>query len=87
MDAGAFQAGNAAGALEFLALFDSVFDVLKPSARSAGLADSAIDALIAERTQAKKARNFARADEIRKQLADHNVVIEDTKEGVRWKRQ
>jgi len=86
MDAGAFQAGNAAAALEFLALFDSVFDVLKPSAQADGLSDAEVEAAIAERTAAKKARNFARADEIRKQLSDQGVVIEDTKEGVRWKR-
>ncbi len=87
MDAGEFLAGNAAAALEFLGLFDSVFDVLKPSAREGGLSDSDIDALIAERTAAKKSRNFGRADEIRKQLADQGVLLEDTKEGVRWKRQ
>jgi cysteinyl-tRNA synthetase len=50
------------------------------------LTDEAIDALIAERTQAKRQRNFARADEIRKHLADIGIVIEDSKDGVRWKR-
>jgi cysteinyl-tRNA synthetase len=51
-----------------------------------GLTDEAIDALVAERTQAKKQRNFARADEIRNELAEKGVVIEDSKDGVRWKR-
>jgi cysteinyl-tRNA synthetase len=51
-----------------------------------GLTDEAIEALIAERTQAKKHRNFARADQIRKELADKGVIIEDSKDGVRWKR-
>jgi cysteinyl-tRNA synthetase len=51
-----------------------------------GLTDQAIDALVAERTQAKKHRNFARADQIRKELADKGVIIEDSKDGVRWKR-
>jgi cysteinyl-tRNA synthetase len=46
----------------------------------------AIDALVAERTLAKKQRNFARADQIRKELDEKGIVIEDTKEGVRWKR-
>jgi cysteinyl-tRNA synthetase len=87
MDGGEFLAGNASAALAFLARFDSVFDVLKPSARSGGLSDSEIEALSAERVAAKRARNFARADEIRKQLAEQGVVLEDTKEGVRWKRQ
>ena len=51
-----------------------------------GLTDEAIDALVAERTQAKRQRNFARADQIRNELAEKGVVIEDSKDGVRWKR-
>jgi cysteinyl-tRNA synthetase len=50
------------------------------------LTDEAIDALVAERTQAKKQRNFARADQIRNELAENGIVIEDSKDGVRWKR-
>jgi cysteinyl-tRNA synthetase len=50
------------------------------------LGDDAIEALVAERTAAKKARNFARADQIRDQLAAKGVVIEDSRDGVRWKR-
>jgi cysteinyl-tRNA synthetase len=42
--------------------------------------------LIAERAAAKKARNFARADQIRQQLSDQGILLEDTKSGVRWKR-
>jgi len=51
-----------------------------------GLTDEAIEALIAERTLAKRQRNFARADQIRKELTEKGVVIEDSKDGVRWKR-
>jgi cysteinyl-tRNA synthetase len=51
-----------------------------------GLTDEQIDALVAERTAAKKGRNFARADAIRAELTAKGVVIEDSKEGVRWKR-
>ena len=51
-----------------------------------GLTDAAIDALVAERTQAKQKRNFARADGIRNELLAKGVVIEDSKDGVRWKR-
>jgi cysteinyl-tRNA synthetase len=86
MDAGEFLAGNAPEAFEFLNRFDSVFDVLKPTVAEGGLTDTEIEALIAERTAAKKARNFARADEIRKELEAKGVILEDTKEGVRWKR-
>jgi cysteinyl-tRNA synthetase len=50
------------------------------------LSDAEIDALIAERTQAKKTRNFARADAIRIDLLAKGILIEDSKEGVRWKR-
>ena len=45
-----------------------------------------MDTLVAERTLAKKQRNFARADQIRNELAEKGVVLEDSKEGVRWKR-
>jgi cysteinyl-tRNA synthetase len=50
------------------------------------LTDGAIDALVAERSQAKRQRNFSRADQIRNELAEKGVIIEDSKDGVRWKR-
>jgi cysteinyl-tRNA synthetase len=50
------------------------------------LTDAEIDALVAERTLAKRQRNFARADQIRKELAEKGVLLEDSKDGVRWKR-
>jgi len=46
-----------------------------------------INALVAERTAAKKEKNFARADEIRNQLLARGVVIIDTPNGPTWKRQ
>jgi cysteinyl-tRNA synthetase len=87
MDAGEFQTGNLAGALRFLARFDSVFDVLEPTPHAAGCSDVEIEALIAERIAAKKSRDFGRADQIRAELAGRGVILEDTKDGVRWKRQ
>ncbi len=55
--------------------------------RGAGHDDDArIQALVDERTGAKQARDFARADAIRKQLADDGIVLEDTAQGVRWLR-
>jgi len=86
MDSGEFGAGNAQGALDFLVRFDSVFDVLRATAQAGQLSDAQVDALIAERAAAKKARNFARADEVRQELLDQGIVLEDTKSGVRWKR-
>lgn len=53
---------------------------------SEGPTDAAIDALVAERTEAKRRRNFARADAIRAELTAKGVVIEDSKDGVRWRR-
>ncbi len=50
------------------------------------LLDADVEALIQERTDAKKAKNFARADEIRDQLKDMGIILEDTREGVKWKR-
>ncbi|MGN0304718.1 MAG: cysteine--tRNA ligase [Lachnospiraceae bacterium] len=45
-----------------------------------------IEALIQERQEARKAKNFARADEIRNQLLEQGIILEDTREGVKWKR-
>jgi len=50
------------------------------------LSNEQIDALIAEREAARRNRDFARSDAIRKQLAEAGVLVEDTKDGVRWKR-
>ena len=48
--------------------------------------DSEIEALIQERQEARKAKNFARADEIRNLLPEQGIILEDTREGVKWKR-
>ncbi|WP_232699775.1 cysteine--tRNA ligase [Brevibacillus daliensis] len=52
----------------------------------AELLDEEIEKLIVERTESRKARNFARADEIRDQLQAMGVVLEDTPQGIRWRR-
>ena len=48
--------------------------------------DSEIEELIAKRQAARKEKNFALADEIRGQLLERGIVLEDTREGVKWKR-
>ena len=52
--------------------------------KTAQISEEEIEKLIAERTAAKKEKNFAKADEIRNKLSDMGVVIEDTRAGVRW---
>jgi cysteinyl-tRNA synthetase len=86
MDSGGFRAGDVAAALDLLKLFDSVFDVLRPSSAETGLPDAEVGKLIAERTAAKKSKDFARADAIRQQLLEQGIILEDTKSGIRWKR-
>ena len=86
MDSGEFRSGNSAGALQFLTRFDAVFDVLRPTLRSGYIQDSEVESLVLERDAAKKARNFKRADQIREQLSEQDIILEDTKSGTRWKR-
>ena len=52
----------------------------------AGLTDAEVESRIAERTQAKRQRNFSRADAIRNELLEKGIVLEDSKDGVRWRR-
>ncbi|WP_407855102.1 cysteine--tRNA ligase [Enterococcus hailinensis] len=52
----------------------------------AGLLDEEVDQLIEERNQARKDKNFARSDEIRDQLKEQGIILEDTPQGVRWRR-
>ncbi len=86
MDAGQFGADNRAAAERLFEQFDAVFDVLQPSGSASSISDSEIEALIAEREAARKARQFARADQIRDQLLAQGTILEDTKSGARWKR-
>ena len=54
--------------------------------RKAEVLDSEVEEMIAARQQARKEKNFALADEIRQKLLDMGIVLEDTREGVKWKR-
>ena len=70
-----------------LNMFDTIGDVLGIQAKvEAGLLDEEIEALIEERIAARKNRDFARSDEIRDQLLSMDIVLEDTRQGTRWKR-
>ena len=73
---------------------DKAYDTLKQLCDILGinvkeealLLDEEIESLIQERQEARKAKNFARADEIRSLLTEKGIILEDTREGVRWKR-
>ena len=55
-------------------------------AKAAALSDAEVEQLVAEHSQARKSRDFARSDAIRAQLAENGVILENTKDGVRWRR-
>jgi cysteinyl-tRNA synthetase len=70
--------------LSLIQRFDSVLNIFTPPQR--GMLDTEIQALIDERQEARRRRDFARADEIRDQLLERGISLEDTRDGVRWKR-
>jgi len=98
MDKGEFRQGDVEAIRQFLFTFDKVFAVFEDNdaqklralgfgSTEAGPRDEEIEKLIAERLAAKKKRDFATADRIRKELADRGIILEDAKDGsVRWKR-
>ena len=97
MDKGEFRQGDVASAQEFFATFDKVFAVVADNdaeklqalgyADAAAITDAEVEKLIAERHDARKRRDFATSDRVRKELADRGIILEDSKDGsVRWKR-
>ena len=77
-----------------LAKIDGILGVIGPeelpkeeSAGEEALGDAEVERLIEERCAARKAKDFARSDEIRAMLAERGVVLEDTPQGTRWKRE
>jgi cysteinyl-tRNA synthetase len=76
--------GNKRELLELLARIDTVLNIFGNEQRE--MLDTEIQALIDERQEARRRRDFGRADEIRDELASRGIILEDTKDGVRWKR-
>ncbi|MCY1565646.1 cysteine--tRNA ligase [Staphylococcus pettenkoferi] len=72
--------------MEVNEIFSDVLGVPLKGKESEALLDADIEALIEEREEARKAKNFARADEIRDELKAQNIILEDTPQGVRYKR-
>ena len=70
--------------LGLLDRFDSVLNIFGNDQRE--MLDSEVQSLIDERQEARRRRDFARADQIRVELLERGIVLEDTKDGVRWKR-
>ena len=70
--------------IEVLSKIDSVFNILGSPPRE--MLDEEIQRLIDERQEARRRRDFDRADEVRVELSERGIVLEDTKDGVRWKR-
>ena len=72
---------------ELLAAIDRIDTVLNIfGEQKREMLDSEVQSLIDERQEARRRRDFARADEIRDDLANRGIILEDTKDGVRWKR-
>lgn len=71
----------------FIESFETLMDVLGIRLNEEqDLLDEEVEQLIEERTEARKNRDFARADEIRDELKDKGILLEDTAQGMRWKR-
>ena len=72
---------------ELLAAIDRIDTVLNIFGKQEReMLDSEIQSLIDERQEARRRRDFGRADEIRDELSSRGITLEDTKDGVRWKR-
>jgi cysteinyl-tRNA synthetase len=70
--------------LDLIKSFDTVLNIFGTEERE--MLDGEIQNLIDERQEARRRRDFARGDEIRDELAGRGIILEDTKDGVRWKR-
>lgn len=98
IDRGDFRQGDAPGVLAAMQRFDRVLAVLADDddaklralgfgSKDAGMSDADIEALVKARQDARRQRDFKRADEIRQQLADNGIILEDARDGgIRWKR-
>ena len=76
---------DAARAVAAMREFDEIFGVLS-EAPARGADDAEIDALVAERDAARAAKNWARADQIRDELAERGIELLDSPTGTRWRR-
>jgi len=82
---GAIREGDRKQILEFFKKVDERLAIV-PTMEELVHVDAEIESLIAQRNEARKNRDFAMSDRIRDQLLDRGVLIEDTREGTRWRR-
>jgi cysteinyl-tRNA synthetase len=78
------KADNQRELLEVIDRIDTVLNIFGKAQRE--MLDSEVQTMIDERQEARRRRDFGRADEIRRELADRGIILEDTKDGLRWKR-
>ncbi len=89
IDAGELRDQDRAAMLDFLTQADSVLGLMTEqlaTAKSEPVLDEKVEVLLAERDQARANCDFARADEIRDQLAAEGIILEDTAKGTIWRR-
>ena len=84
LDSDCLREDNRRTILDALARFDTVLNILGDDEQET--LDSTIQRLIDERQEARRRRDFKRSDEIRDELTNRGIVLEDTRSGVRWKR-
>ena len=98
IDRGEFRERDVPYVMAAMKKFDGIFAVIEDNdeeklaalgfeSGDSQMSGAEIDALVAERQQARKERNFKRADEIRQELAERGILLEDTREGgILWKK-
>jgi cysteinyl-tRNA synthetase len=85
LDREQLQEDNRAEILHWFSEVDSRMAIVPP-VDERGEPDAEIDSLVAQRNEARRSRNFAESDRLRKELLDRGILIEDTREGTKWRR-
>jgi cysteinyl-tRNA synthetase len=86
MTAGNLHDGNRSEILEWFDVVDSRLAIIPSSSTDSAVEDKEIEALVAKRVEARRDRNFSESDRIRQKLTDLGVIVEDTREGMKWRR-
>jgi cysteinyl-tRNA synthetase len=84
LDAGEFRADDGVAVLDLLGRIDSVLGVLGEEKKE--ILEPEVEGLIEERNLARRNRDFSKADQLRDELANRGIILEDTPQGTKWKR-